>query len=622
MSRSSDSDECVPLKKRKGVINEAAYRRNVIRNSRVRGIAYQAYCGKEVPSKDQKTYLCRCASKCYCNISEDDRKELWNSFYNLENKNTQDVFLQSFIEKRPPKRRRKERVDEEAPSESLDTRLSNKSKSYFFTYNIKIDGELRPVCKNTFMALYGVTPERVRRLCKLLVQSKTPKDLRGLNRSGNAISGDICTEIHNQISKFEVKETHYSGKLKKYLDARLNIKIMHEMFLKEHPDYVADVKYSFYRTYFHDNFDYSFGRPQVDVCSKCESFSAKMKDATLSDNAKRKLAAELIIHKRRAKKFYDALKEAHANKDNDTVAIAIDYMQNQPLPLIPVQEVFYLRQIWVNVFCIHDLKTDKANLYLYHEGIANKTPDEVCSFLWHYIQTLPPTVTKLLLFSDGAAGQNKNHTVVRFLLNLCDSGRFKAIRHFFPVRGHSFLPCDRDFGALKRRLRKTDRIYTPQQYGELFSEASKSERFTIHHATTDDILSFKAWWPPHYKKTAFSDDTMGRGIPKNQKKSFMISTFKEFEYNSNEKGKVVCKEFISGLVESTFSLGKTKTAPALPSAKAYPAGHVRINEKKIQDVKKLKDYVVGYEAFYDEILNWPTISSNNVSTHDHDFQDE
>lgn len=189
-----------------------------------------------------------------------------------------------------------------------------------------------------------------------------------------------------------------------------------------------------------------------------------------------------------------------ANKDDDTAVIAFDYMQNQPLPLIPVQEVFYLRQLWVNVFGIYNLKSNLADLYMYHEGQANKGPDEDCSFLWMYISTLPPSVKKLVLFSDGPSGQNKNHTVVKCLLALCDSGRFDSVVHYFPVRGHSFMACDRDFGPLKRVLRKSDRVYTPQQYAELFLKATKTNRFTIHHVVSNDVLSFKLWWSTHYKK--------------------------------------------------------------------------------------------------------------------------
>lgn len=47
-----------------------------------------------------------------------------------------------------------------------------------------------------------------------------------------------------------------------------------------------------------------------------------------TDNAKRNVVAE---------KMNGTLK---ASKNKDTVALAFDYMQNLPLPHIPVQEVF------------------------------------------------------------------------------------------------------------------------------------------------------------------------------------------------------------------------------------------------------------------------------------------
>jgi hypothetical protein len=43
--------------------------------------------------------------------------------------------------------------------------------------------------------------------------------------------------------------------------------------------------------------------------------------------------------------------------------IIFDHMQNLPLPKIPVQEMFYLKKLWLYVFCIHDMKTDSAEFY-------------------------------------------------------------------------------------------------------------------------------------------------------------------------------------------------------------------------------------------------------------------
>ena len=50
------------------------------------------------------------------------------------------------------------------------------------------------------------------------------------------------------------------------------------------------------------------------------------------------------------------------------------YIQVIYLPCIPVQEILYYRQLGVNNFSIHNLGTDKTNLYQYHEGLATKSP--------------------------------------------------------------------------------------------------------------------------------------------------------------------------------------------------------------------------------------------------------
>ncbi|KAG8272303.1 hypothetical protein J6590_043779 [Homalodisca vitripennis] len=48
----------------------------------------------------------------------------------------------------------------------------------------------------------------------------------------------------------------------------------------------------------------------------------------------------------------------------------------------------------------------------------------------------------------------KNNTIVQALLALVDKNRLEKIEQYFPVRGHSFMPCDRDFAVIKRKRRK------------------------------------------------------------------------------------------------------------------------------------------------------------------------
>ena len=78
-------------------------------------------------------------------------------------------------------------------------------------------------------------------------------------------------------------------------------------------------------------------------------------------------------------------KQTKCKNDPNVYGIAFDFMQNLPLPHIPVQEIFYLCQLWLYEFCIYDLKTGKSVFYSYCEGVANKCPNEVCTFVLDYI---------------------------------------------------------------------------------------------------------------------------------------------------------------------------------------------------------------------------------------------
>lgn len=86
---------------------------------------------------------------------------------------------------------------------------------------------------------------------------------------------------------------------------------------------------------------------------------------------------------------------------------------------------------------------------------AKKGPKEVCSILNQYITShISPEVKDL-----HDASSDQNHTVIRFLLNLTMIRRFNVANVYFPVRGHSFLPCGR--------------IYSFVQYDEMIEGAKR-----------------------------------------------------------------------------------------------------------------------------------------------------
>jgi len=56
------------------------------------------------------------------------------------------------------------------------------------------------VCQNAFLGTHGIKQGRIRRLTTLLKQSKSPKDHRGKQKTGNAKSPKTILNIVQHIS--------------------------------------------------------------------------------------------------------------------------------------------------------------------------------------------------------------------------------------------------------------------------------------------------------------------------------------------------------------------------------------------------------------------------------------
>jgi hypothetical protein len=92
-------------------------------------------------------------------------------------------------------------------------------------------------------------------------------------------------------------------------------------------------------------------------------------------------------------------------KEN-VMAVIFFYIQNLSVPHIPVQEVFYDRQLWIHDFGIHVMENNEVFFYSYYEGQTVKGPNEVLTFSLDFTEKyVPPTKnTELFIFSDGCPG--------------------------------------------------------------------------------------------------------------------------------------------------------------------------------------------------------------------------
>ena len=210
-----------------------------------------------------------------------------------------------------------------------------------------------------------------------------------------------------------------------------------------------------------------------DTCDMCEKLKMKTQ-INENDNTSKNT---LMLHEKKVS-AHKALKKEIINKaksQNETLVLEFDYGQNLPLPKLTVTSIFYKRQMWYYVFNIHCHNDDTSKMYTFLETECTKDPDTVASFLYDYISKRLDenrNTKEIVLMSDNAGGQNKNYKMMMFCSFLAI--RFKVtVSQLFPVRGHSYSQCDRNFGAYSKGLHRTARTATAPDYDKIIS--SKSE---------------------------------------------------------------------------------------------------------------------------------------------------
>ena len=355
-----------------------------------------------------------------------------------------------------------------------------------------------------------MTQARVRRLASAASESTSaPTDQRGKHDTRpHKISDAVRKQINDHIRSFPVMKSHYSRNKhsgrRRNLSPNLSVKQMHEFYTEKHEENHENllVSYDYYLTYFNQNFNFSFGYPKSDTCSTCDQLEVQL-NASSDSAVQSSIRLQKEDHLRKAENFYSSLRtDTILAKQNSHIAtLTFDFQQNLPLPNIPVGEVFYMHQLWLYVFGVHNCGNNNVCMYCWPETVAGRGSDEVISCLHHYINTLPSEVTTLYLYSDGCGGQNKNSNVMDFLFTLVRIGKPQHIRHYFPVRGHSFLPNDRDFGCTEMKKRKAERVYIPEQWHELIESARRINTFAVTSVTQDVILNFSTYFVKYFKKS-------------------------------------------------------------------------------------------------------------------------
>lgn len=368
------------------------------------------------------------------------------------------------------------------------TAFSNKNYSTIITLVGK------RVCKEFFLRTFDISVRRFQVVCRKTTElGMTEPDKRGKKEPPNKIKESSKKFVITHINMFPKYKSHYSRKDNpntKYLSGELSINKMYKLyeeFCFEKQE--APVKQSYYRFIFNTEFNLRFHKPYSDTCSRCDSLqniiNHSRDDAVLSE-AKR----DLEIHQRKAQKATDAKKSdifENKNDSKNTAVICFDLQQALPTPLLTTSKIFYLRQLWTYNFCVFDLLTGKSHMFVWDETVASRGSQEIGSCLIKFIQNLPPTVEKIIAYSDSCGGQNKNKNITKLFSFIVQATNIIEIHHKFLEPGHTYMECDRSFGLIEKKKRQIPQVFVPAHWQKLIK--STSTNFFVYNMTKDDFYS-------------------------------------------------------------------------------------------------------------------------------------
>lgn len=557
---------------------------------------YGAVRGPKLPTCRHNSKALQCASLTNIVVVK-----FHDNFYSRVDKQSQDNFILKHIEINKVNRRRP----------STQTR-SGKELSFKYFIRNNATKEIVPVCRTTFINALGITKHRVQGVGRrFFTTGKFTSERRGGDRKSRTFE-DKKNAVISFIKSFKAIESHYcrNRNQRVYLSSELSIRKMWRIYDQQTTPSHIKVKETYFRKIFTTFFNIGFGSPRTDVCSKCLELDEKIKTEK-NEQHKQKLMVQKRLHKLRSKAFFELLREKRAN----LLTFTFDCQKNFALPRLPDQATYYSRQFYLyNFTIVQGTSKDplKGNTYIYTWGEHElpKGSNEIASCLYHRLNNTDFSgISVIRCMADGCGGQNKNSVVIsmlsRWLANEAPQN-VKKIECIFPVPGHSFIPPDRVFARIEKKIKTKEILSEPKDFYEILQEHGKVFHLGVDIADFDwktyanNIIKPPAQWHFQFAPT--------KRFFLFKKENHCIHLQGEFAYRS-ETGKPlgICKKgkHLSRINPQPVKIGK------------------KLNPLKVRDVNKLLEKHYGEDwrnlgslEFYKTIIDNGEVGENDDNPDD------
>ena len=497
-------------------------------------------------------------------ISDEDRIAINSMYYNLGNLRLQRQFLVNNTKSKP----------------KATCKVSGGSRrSSTVEYFLPINNLQVPVCKKLFLSTFGIKHDQQLRTALKKTNSGIVEEEKRGGRSKSTAEKDkkIKEAVTNHILRFPVVDSHYCRKssTKRYVQPGLTKALMHNMYKEEKTN--EPCSYTYYCQQL-KNLNISIHKPKKDMCGLCKEILEKgvenVEEDMLDKYNEHVKEKDLVRQAKLEAKELTAL-------DNSVGSAIYDLQQVIYTPQSNHSSIFYKRRLANYNLTIYNLKNKEGSCHVWHEGIAKRGACEIATCLRKYlVDSDNSSVKKIILFSDGCFGQNKNSLIpcmVRDFLRTSENVE-EVTQNFFEV-DHGQSECDSVHSTIEKKINLVGDIELPVELHAIIRGAkSKKPLYKIEKLTTSEVLDWRsASATEQLLKTRTSDTG----------KSISWQKMKVWQLKKSQLDKIYFKELHSQENFDAITFPKRRTKKENHVVLSLYSDPPKLSSEKYNDIKKL-----------------------------------
>lgn len=459
---------------RKRLRNVENWKRNVRHLKHQAGESYISVRGKTVAKKcikNKKDCFTSCKMNCSKIITEEQRLEIFLSYYDM-NQNEKYHFILQTSERNSKKR---------------STCNSNR-KQFSYMYYFNTQGVLKRVCKQFYLGTLDISQKMVYNVHEKrdLNTGAPKKDHRGKHGKQKHTTAEKLNEVRMHIKSFPVVEAHYcrSTTKRRYLESNLSISKMYDLY-KESTE--APVLKSMYSKIFNEEFNLSFHKPKKDKCDLCSEWEMSRKERILTSELDEKRT--IHIAEKNAMRL-----ERHRDRDSAENVLCFDLQNVLTCPQADVSCFFYKSKLNVYNLTGHFSKTKKTYCALWTEATSGRTGNDLASALLMILRQLlkdNTDIESLTLWSDSCVPQNRNSYISYALADFMkENENINQIIVKYCTPGHSAIQEVDNVHSCIEKVLSVSEYYSPVSLIKLLKKVHKNNPYRIIQLQNEDIKDF------------------------------------------------------------------------------------------------------------------------------------